>query len=178
MPEDNYISNPVMSIQSILRTVLFYDNDDISSLIPDGIYGPETTRAVKNFQEKHNLENSGVIDFNTWNVIIDEYKQTLKTYAPPTNAAIYPSADFTISPNEENPHLFVIQAMMNNIAVRYKNIPKNELNGIHDETSVNAVSALQKVFGMNRSGIINKAFWEFLLRLYEVTVTRNFMLDN
>lgn len=178
MPENVFLSNPIISIQSLLRQVLFYDDDEVSTIIPDGIFGPETKRAVTDFQKKHNIEANGVIDYETWRSIIVEFDRTAKTYFPPTSAAIYPSADYTISPYEETPHLIVIQAMMNNIAQRYKNVPKNELNGIHDETSVNAVEVLQGIFLMEKNGIIDKAFWEFLSRLYEVAVTRNFMLDN
>lgn len=178
MPENIFLSNPIISIQSLLRQVLFYDDDEISTIIPDGIFGPETKRAVTDFQRKRGMDANGVIDYETWRSIIDEFDRTAEKHFPPTNAAIYPSADYTISPNEETSHLIVIQAMMNNIADRYKNVPKNELNGIHDEISVNAVEVLQGIFMMERNGIINKKFWEFLSRLYEVAVTRNFMLDN
>ncbi len=178
MPDNIYISNPIISIQSLLRTVLFYDDDEISTIIPDGIYGPETTRAVADFQKKKNIESNGIVNYQTWCAIVDEYNKTIAKYHAPSKASIYPSAEFTIAPYEQTPHLFIIQSMMNNIADRYKNVPKTELNGIHDETSVNAVEILQGIFGLEVNGIINKAFWEYLIRLYEVAVTLNFMLDN
>lgn len=178
MTDNIFLSNPIISIQTLLRTVLFYDEDEISTVIPDGIYGPETKRAVMDFQKKHGINSDGVVNYETWCSIINEYDKTAEIHYPPSGASIYPCAEFTISPYEENPHLIVIQAMMNNIAERYKNVPKNELNGIHDETSVNAVETLQGIFSIEKTGIINKRFWESLSKLYEVAVTLNFMLDN
>ncbi|MCH5185624.1 MAG: peptidoglycan-binding protein [Oscillospiraceae bacterium] len=178
MSENMFISNPIMSIQSILRVILFYDGDDTTALIPDGIYGPETKRAVENFQKDYGMEENGIINFETWQKIIEVYRKTINRYSPPTGAIIYPSAECIIKPADKTPCLSVIQVMMNSIADRYKNIPKNEMNCIHDETSVNSVEALQKIFNMEKNGTINKDFWENLTRLYEVAVTRNFMLDN
>lgn len=37
---------------------------------PDGIFGPNTSNAVKAFQLKHHLTTDGVIGFKTWNVLL------------------------------------------------------------------------------------------------------------
>lgn len=48
---------------------------DIPSLIPNGVFGPETTEAVAAFQNLYGIEPSGIIDENTWNEIVRVYRQ-------------------------------------------------------------------------------------------------------
>lgn len=38
----------------------------ISTVTPDGIYGPKTQEAVRKFQQVFGLPQTGIIDYNTW----------------------------------------------------------------------------------------------------------------
>ena len=40
----------------------------------DGIYGTETEEAVRNFQIKYNLPDTGVVDYKTWCELFDRYQ--------------------------------------------------------------------------------------------------------
>lgn len=48
---------------------------DIPPVIPDGIFGPETTEAVIAFQNLYGIDPDGMIDENTWNRIVRTYRQ-------------------------------------------------------------------------------------------------------
>ncbi len=48
---------------------------DIPTVTPNGIFGPETTRSIITFQNTFGLETNGIIDENTWNKIVDIYRQ-------------------------------------------------------------------------------------------------------
>ena len=61
---DNHQEN-VMELQNYLRTISRFRNN-IPLIIPDGIFGPETTDTVKAFQAAYNLPQTGVVDFATW----------------------------------------------------------------------------------------------------------------
>lgn len=48
---------------------------DIPSVVPDGIFGPETTEAVTAFQNLYGIEPNGIINENTWDEIVRVYRQ-------------------------------------------------------------------------------------------------------
>jgi len=41
---------------------------------PDGVYGPETEEAVRNFQEYFGIDVTGKVDQYTWNRIVMIYR--------------------------------------------------------------------------------------------------------
>lgn len=54
------VSYDIKRIQSLLRKAGFYKGEI------DGKMGPETIRAIKQFQRSKNLKDSGVINVKTW----------------------------------------------------------------------------------------------------------------
>lgn len=47
---------------------------EIPSLAIDGIFGPETTASVKAFQRLYGLEPTGLVDKETWNLMVRVYR--------------------------------------------------------------------------------------------------------
>ena len=72
-PPDSFISQPIRSLQTMLR-ILAEDDPSHKSIVPDGIYGPETMAAVSIFQRKHGLPATGVTDQATWEAIAQAYE--------------------------------------------------------------------------------------------------------
>jgi len=54
------ISYDIKFIQSLLKNSKFYEGE------VDGKMGPETVKAIKQFQKSRNLKQSGVINIKTW----------------------------------------------------------------------------------------------------------------
>jgi len=54
-----------------ISTLMF----DIPSVVPNGIFTSETKEAVISFQNQYGLKPDGIIDENTWNKIVDIYRQ-------------------------------------------------------------------------------------------------------
>lgn len=48
--------------------------DGIPSVIPNGIFGPETTESVIAFQKIYELDPDGIINEETWNKIVEVYR--------------------------------------------------------------------------------------------------------
>ena len=64
-PAESFVSQPVRSLQTMLR-VLAEDDEELSTLVPDGIYGNQTRQAVTAFQQKYGIPVTGVVNQNTW----------------------------------------------------------------------------------------------------------------
>ncbi len=70
------------------------------------------------------------------------------------------------------PYVVVIQTSLNRIAQNYPAIPKIPVvDGIFGSRTEAAVRAFQQIFGLNADGIVGKATWYELVRLY-TAVTR------
>ena len=75
-PEDSFIEQPVRSLQTMLR-VLAEDNKMQPTVVPDGIYGPDTTQAITTFQRRYGLPITGITNQQTWDRIVLEYESAL-----------------------------------------------------------------------------------------------------
>ena len=67
-------SDFVMFLQALLNelTVVY---DDYEILATDGIFGDATEAAVKAFQEKNMLPDTGIVDKRTWNSIVENHNK-------------------------------------------------------------------------------------------------------
>ena len=75
-PAESFIGQPIRSLQTMLRVIAENDPRHVS-VIPDGIYGPETMRSVSAFQRMHGLPVTGVTDQATWEAIVAVYEPAL-----------------------------------------------------------------------------------------------------
>ena len=66
----------IAALQRMLRE-LHHADARIPLLAVDGIYGGETTDAVREFQRIGGLEASGRADWRTWRRLAEEYARTL-----------------------------------------------------------------------------------------------------
>lgn len=92
-----------------------------------------------------------------------------------TNAPIrgvresYPG--YPLSLGAAGPEVSVIQTSLNRIARSYPAIPRvPAVTGVYDEATRESVLAFQRVFGLTADGVVGKATWYQLVRLY-VAVT-------
>ena len=60
----------IRQIQRALR--IFHKNgEDIPIVFEDGIFGEETERAVLAFQKQNNLPENGIVDYETWVLLME-----------------------------------------------------------------------------------------------------------
>ena len=68
----SYVGQPIRSLQTMLRTIAHVD-ETLLKLVPDGIYGPNTVQAVREFQRQNALPVTGETDNATWNKLVAVY---------------------------------------------------------------------------------------------------------
>lgn len=165
----NYLRSPILSLQSMLA-VLSKSGLGLPSLIPDGLYGPETARAVSAFQRLHGLPENGQTDNITWNHIVDAFTRLSPLVLPaaPLEAVWQPMQ--TISAGEKNLQLHVIQGMLSALRHVFPEMPELRVTGIHDEASVRAVRWFQRKSGLTDDGVLTQIDWLYLTGLYRLAV--------
>lgn len=102
------------------------------------------------------------------NQILRTYYGNVETVADAPIRGItssYPGTAFRRG--SSGPYVVVIQVMLNRIAQNYPAIPKlASVDGIYGSRTETAVTRFQQIFGLTPDGIVGKATWYEMVRLY------------
>ena len=110
-PSESFVGQPIRSLQTMLR-ILGEDDPALPPLVPDGIYGPETIRAVSAFQRRYSLPVTGVTDQRTWDEIARAYEPALIRLgkAEPIEILMDPGQIYRRA--DRDPNLYLLQAIL------------------------------------------------------------------
>ena len=164
-PPESFIGQPIRSLQTMLRVIAENDPSH-KTLVPDGIYGPETVRAVSIFQKKHGLPVTGVTDQATWEAVVAVYEPALieQDEAYPLYIILNPGQ--VIRKGERSPHIYLVQAMLAVLDDAYASVGTPGMNGLLDEATSDALAAFQALSGLPMTGNLDKHTWKHLVIQY------------
>lgn len=167
-PQESFVGQPVRSLQTMLR-VIAARHTDLPSVIPDGIYGQQTMRAVSAFQQKFGLSVTGITDQGTWEMISSVYQPALihVTSAEPLNIILEPNQ--VIRSGEEHHSIYLVQAMLTAMARDYGSIPEPPLSGILDSGTGESLIAFQQLSGLDITGELDKVTWKHLVLQFQLS---------
>ena len=154
-PVESFIGQPIRSLQTMLQVIAEDDPNHIS-VIPDGIYGPETVQAVSHFQRNHGLPVTGITDQITWEAIVGDYEPALIRIeeAYPLYIILNPGQE--LRRGERHPHIYLVQAILAILADVYKSIAMPSFSGILDDATMEALASFQYLSGLPMSGNLDK----------------------
>lgn len=162
-----FLGRPVRSLQTMLRLISTVI-PEIPPVIPDGIYGESTMRAVTALQRYARLPATGVVDLATWDEIIALYYDAVEELFAPEPLEIYLQPGQRIVPGEENHHMHLVQAMLRAIGSTIDEVPPVELSGRNDERSAQAIHWLQRISELPATGELDRRTWRYLVGLYRL----------
>lgn len=160
-PSESFISQPVRSLQTMLRVLAEHD-DRYQSVVPDGVYSPQTMQAVAQFQRVHGLPVTGVTDQQTWEEVVRRYEPALifVDEAQPVEVILNPNEVLILG--DSSPYLFVAQAMLIVLAQVYASVSSPPSTGILDEATADSLASFQAVAGLPVTGNLDKHTWKHL----------------
>lgn len=160
-PPESFVSQPVRSLQTMLRILAEYD-DRYETVVPDGVYSPQTMRAVAQFQQNHGIPVTGVTDQRTWEEIAARYEPALifVDEAQPVEIILNPNE--VLSFGESSPYLYVAQAMLIVLAETYGSVAKPSMTGLLDAPTADSLSSFQSLIGLPVTGDLDKHTWKHL----------------
>ena len=137
----------------------------------DGVFGPETEEAVRTFQRVFGLTQDGIIGKATWYRIAYLYTSVKRLseldsegLALEDVAQQYPSI---LRLGDTGLPVRVIQYYLGVIGQFYETVPPNvRVTGTFDETTRQAVLAVQRTFGIAEDGIVGRQTWNQIYRAY------------
>lgn len=164
-PPESFVGQPIRSLQTMLRVIAEQDPSHVR-IVPDGIYGPETVRAVSAFQRKHALPVTGVTDQDTWEAIVAVYEPALIEQNEAEALLLILNPGQVIRKGERHPHLYLVQGMLLALDDAYKSIGRPGLTGLLDEATADALASFQFLSGLPMTGNLDKHTWKHLVLQY------------
>ncbi len=169
-PPESFIAQPVRSLQTMLRVIASHHND-LPSVIPDGIYGQQTARAVSAFQRKYGLPITGITDQRTWEMIVSVYQPALTYVSPAQPLQIILEPNQVIQSGQKHHSIYLVQAMLVSLSEEYGSIPSPALSGILDSGTAESISAFQRLSDLPITGDLDKMTWKHLVLQFQLSAT-------
>lgn len=164
-PDETFVGQPIRSLQQMLRVI--GENDDrLPSVVPDGIYGNDTVRAVSAFQRSAGLPVTGIADQDTWEAIVARYEPALVEQGEAEPLRIILDPGQVIRRGERNPNLYVVQAILIVLSEQYAGITPPGMSGILDLATADSISSFQQMNLIPVTGELDKNTWKRLALHY------------
>lgn len=160
---------PIRELQRYLLT-LAYLHEEIPKVTIDGFYSETTREAVKVFQQMENIEESGVVDLETWELLYTRYREA--TVAEESSSAFPHTSDFPLHLGETGIAVIVLQALLTELSYAYPNVLRPAVTGQFGLTTADSVRALQRNYGRYADGVVDLALWARMIRDYEARRTQ------
>ena len=124
----------------------------------DGVFGPLTETAVREWQRYAGLPIDGVINYNTWNSLVDKLRELgVVTNIPVANRGFY------LSSGQQGLSVFKMQEYLNEIAATNKCLLPIPVDGIYGPRTVAAVQQYQYLYDLNVDGVIGSMTWDSII---------------
>lgn len=155
----------VYEIQTYIRNISRLD-PHIPSLIPDGIYGEETTKSVTEFQRKHLLPQTGKVDSATWNKLLEENDKAVFAFSEPVQTAPVRNEDFPLKRGKKSHLNGNINLMLLRLSDFYENFGEAVLSPDYTSETERLIGVFQAASGISVTGETDKNTWNLLSSLY------------
>ena len=171
-PPESFIEQPVRSLQTMLR-VLAEDDRSLPTVVPDGIYGPNTMNAVTALQRHEGLPVTGVVDQLTWDRIVEIYKPALVRIgkAQPIEVLLEPGQ--ILRSGDSNPYIYLLQAMLMQLSNDHPQIIPPSSTGVLDAETEESILQFQKLAGLVATGEVDRLTWKHLVLQFTLNAHHN-----
>ena len=160
----------VRTVQYYLN-ILAYFNSNLADLPLDGVFGPETTNAVRIFQQYYGLPVTGVVNTATWNVLNRIYSETVE-FLPQGYSGeygkLYPG--YFLSEGMSGENIRDLQTYLSLIGKNLEAIPEIPVTGYFGSQTREAVIAFQNAFGIPANGAVGPITWNTIVQQYDFLI--------
>lgn len=162
----------IFELQTALSLLARPDNG-IPQLIPDGVFGEETSKAVREFQKLYGMNPSGQVDQAVWDKLMAEAARRRELSSPPFPLYLF-SSPFPSSEGMTVSQTAVLQIILGALSDTFSNCPSVSVNGQFDNSTKKALQALQRICGLEESGQLDPLLWNRLAALFQMDMQHIF----
>ena len=128
---------------------------------------------MRSFQRKNNLYETGEVDNDTWDKIVEVYERSTDDNKREVVVRIIDESDVPITVGQSALSMYVIQAMLLALSKQFTNLTEVDITGSFDAKTQEAVEQIQIISGINPSPVVDREFLNSLSELYNTNITRN-----
>lgn len=161
MYSDTQYADHVRELQHYLRTLSLTD-DRYPLIAVDGIFGKETTEAVKVFREINGFPPAGEVDRAVWERLLREYQESLLLVTDAAPMAAFPFPTFVLNEGDRLPFVYVLQVVLNGVS----SLPPLPITGVYDKATVERVITLKRLAEYPPTPTLDRLFWDYLAVWY------------
>lgn len=156
----------IRTLNYLINVISYFDSSIPFLNLSGDIFTNDTEQVVKAIQNKYGLESTGIVNAETWKVIREVYRQTIRNV---------PSEYYTVL-NEFYPGRFLSNGMKGDdiinlqkflyiICKNNKSIPGVVVNGIFDNLTEQSIIAIQKKYNLEETGVVSPTVWYRIVEL-------------
>ncbi len=155
----------IRELQHYLRTLSLTD-DRYPLIAVDGIFGAETTEAVRVFRELNGFPPAGTVDRAVWERLLREYQEALLLVTDALPMKVFPFPTFVLNAGDRLPFVYVLQVLINDLSQRLGNYPPLPITGVYDAATVERVVAFKRLAEFEPTPTLDRTFWDYLAVWY------------
>lgn len=158
--------NAVFELQQMLHDIN-RSNGESPKVLPDGIFGPETTKAVKEFQQREGLNVNGKVDFETWDAITRRHKDNEEKRRKPVPFEAFAEELYDeLKVGDSCDAVYLLQLLFNKLAQRFLEYESEEISGYFGQPTYRNVISFQGANRFEPTGRVDKRTWNRAARYY------------
>ena len=147
----------------------------------DGIFGPQTEQAVREFQRIFNLNVDGVVGRATWYKLVFLYVGVTRLSELTSEGQTFtqiqaPASGVTLREGSRSPAVSALQFFISVLGQVLYNFPTLNIDGIFVPKTRQAVMDAQRYLGLEPTGIVDNQTWMALYDAY-TRVARTLLAD-
>ena len=166
----------VRELQTHLRQIALTDAR-VPLVTADGVFGCETTAAVKAAQQCAHLAVTGRVDFATWNAIVRAARAARRQAQPPLSCAPFTRLTSPLCEGECGEVVPFAQAMFNGLCERFCNFESEEVGDTMTETTCRNVKKIQQICEQKPTGVLDEASWNGLVCAFNTCATDRYITE-
>lgn len=164
----------VRELQVYLREIALFD-PRVPTVAVDGVFGRETTAAVKAAQTRVHLSPTGRVDFATWEAIVQLARTVTEATRAPQTCAPYTRLTAPLTLHESGTVVPFTQAMFNGLCERFSNFEDEPVGNEMTATTCQNLREIQRVCGLTQTGVLDTASWNGLTRAFNLFGTDRYV---
>ncbi len=165
------MQGPQIQILQYYLNVIAYFNPNLNLSPLDGVFGPATTTAVREFQALYGLPQTGVVNNDTWIRLRDVYAETVASLPEGYSgdrAKLYPG--YFLTEGASGQDVRDLQTYLSLIGRYYPELPELPITGYFGSQTADAVRTFQSLFGLPVNGAVGPVTWYTIANQYDFLI--------
>lgn len=165
MPNNPFEREAITNLQRYLYQLSFTDSR-IPPVPLDGVYGENTQKAVRAFQQSRGITPTGQVDQATWDLIYLAYLESLEATGRTEPVYLFPRnpETYSVGLGDEGLIISAIRYLLRELMIDYggpfEDIP---LAGTFDTVTEGTVKHFQQLHGLPPTGRVDRVTWNRLV---------------